>query len=131
MGYYDEDENRLRQPKEKKGRFFLTSLIGAIIGALLVILAVPTLSNYGLLPYSVQPTNQVQVQENKGNTRTTQNVSLKVNTDVTRRLKKRVMPLLELPIFKRLASGRKKVTVRKLEPDLVSSTKRKMAKPLL
>ncbi len=88
MGYYDEDENRLRQPKEKKGRFFLTSLIGAIIGALLVILAVPTLSNYGLLPYSVQPTNQVQVQENKGNTTTTQNVSLKVNTDVTRAVEK-------------------------------------------
>ena len=88
MGYYDEDENRLRQPKEKKGRFFLTSLIGAIIGALLVILAVPTLSNYGLLPYSVQPTNQVQVQENKGNTTTTQNVSLKVNTDVTKAVEK-------------------------------------------
>ena len=88
MGYYDEDENRLRQPKEKKGRFFLTSLIGAIIGALLVILAVPTLSNYGLLPYSVQPTNQVQVQENKGNTTTTQNVSLKVNTDVTNAVEK-------------------------------------------
>ena len=88
MGYYDEDESRLRQPKEKKGRFFLTSLIGAIIGALLVILAVPTLSNYGLLPYSVQPTNQVQVQENKGNTTTTQNVSLKVNTDVTSAVEK-------------------------------------------
>ncbi|HEY4551468.1 MAG TPA: S1C family serine protease [Bacillus sp. (in: firmicutes)] len=88
MGYYDEDENRLRQPKEKKGRFFLTSLIGAIIGALLVILAVPTLSNYGLLPYSVQPTNQVQVQENKGNTTTTQNVSLEVNTDVTSAVEK-------------------------------------------
>ena len=88
MGYYDEDEDRLRQPKEKKGRFFLTSLIGAIIGALLVILAVPTLSNYGLLPYSVQPTNQVQVQENKGNTTTTQNVSLKVNTDVTSAVEK-------------------------------------------
>ena len=88
MGYYDEDENRLRQPKEKKGRFFLTSLIGAIIGALLVILAIPTLSNYGLLPYSVQPTNQVQVQENKGNTTTTQNVSLKVNTDVTNAVEK-------------------------------------------
>jgi serine protease Do len=88
LGYYDEDENRLRQPKEKKGRFFLTSLIGAIIGALLVILAVPTLSNYGLLPYSVQPTNQVQVQENKGNTTTTQNVSLEVNTDVTSAVEK-------------------------------------------
>ena len=47
-----------RPGKRKKGRFFLTSLIGAIIGALLVILAVPTLSNYGLLPYSVQPTNR-------------------------------------------------------------------------
>jgi serine protease Do len=88
LGYYDEDESRFRQPKEKKGRFFLSSLIGAIIGALLVILAVPTLSNYGLLPYSVQPTNQIQVPETKGNTTTTQNVSLKVNTDVTNAVEK-------------------------------------------
>ena len=88
MGYYDEDENRLRQPKEKKGRFFLMSLIGAIIGALLVILAIPTLSNYGLLPYSVQPANQVQVQGNNMGTTATQNVSLNVVTDVTKAVEK-------------------------------------------
>ena len=88
MGYYDEDENGFRHPKEKKGRFFLSSLLGAIIGALLVILIVPTLSNYGLLPYSVQPTNQIQVPETKGNTTTTQNVSLNVNTDITNAVEK-------------------------------------------
>src|SRR3982750_1582576 len=88
LGYYDEDESQFRQPREKKGRFFLSSLIGAIIGALLVILAVPTLSNYGLLPYSVQPANQIQVPETKGNTTTTQNVSLKVSTDVTNAVEK-------------------------------------------
>jgi serine protease Do len=89
LGYYDEDENRFKEPKPKakKGRYFLSSLIGAIVGALLVIVAVPTLSNNGLLPYSVQPANQVKVQDNKGNT-AIQNVSLDVNTDVTKAVDK-------------------------------------------
>jgi len=91
LGYYDhEDENRYRKPKGKKSSFFLTSLVGAVVGALLVILAVPTLSNYGLLPYSVQPTNQIEVNKNtdtNGNM-ITQNVSLEVETGVTKAVDK-------------------------------------------
>lgn len=92
VGYYDQDdESRVNQkPKGRKGRFFLASLAGAIVGALLVVLAVPTLSDYGLLPYSVQPANQVEVSNNdnnKGNT-VTQNVSLEVETGVTKAVEK-------------------------------------------
>ncbi len=89
VGYYDQDENsRVKQPK-RKGGFFLPSLAGAVIGGLLVLLAVPTLSDNGLLPYSVQPTNQVEVKNNKdkGNL-ITQNVSLKVETGVTKAVEK-------------------------------------------
>lgn len=91
MGYYDqEDENRYRQPKRKKSVFFLTSLAGAVVGALLVVFAVPTLSNYGLLPYSVQPTNQIEIKENTDNNGNmiTQNVSLEVETGVTKAVEK-------------------------------------------
>jgi serine protease Do len=91
LGYYDhEDENRYKQPKRKKGIFFLTSLAGAVVGALLVIFAVPTLSNYGLLPYSVQPTNQIEVNKNTDNNRNmiTKNVSLEVETGVTKAVDK-------------------------------------------
>lgn len=90
VGYYDQDENsRVRQPKGRKGGFFLPSLAGAVVGGLLVLLAVPTLSDNGLLPYSVQPTNQVEVKSNnnKGNL-ITQNVSLKVETGVTKAVEK-------------------------------------------
>ena len=63
LGYYDNEENSSRQQNRKKGGFFLSSFIGAIVGALAILLAVPTLSNYGLLPYSVEPSNQVSVEE--------------------------------------------------------------------
>lgn len=58
MGYYDDhQESRYKEQPKKKGGYFLTSLIGAIIGALLVVFAIPTLSDRGLLPYTVQPGN--------------------------------------------------------------------------
>lgn len=91
LGYYDhEDENRYKQSKGKKGSFFLTSLAGAVVGALLVIFALPALSNYGLLPYSVQPTNQIEVNKNTDNNGNmiTQNVSLEVETGVTKAVDK-------------------------------------------
>ena len=55
LGYYDQQKKKIGidHNKRKKRKLFFTGLIGAIVGALLVILAVPTLSNYGLLPYSV------------------------------------------------------------------------------
>ncbi|WP_305367840.1 S1C family serine protease [Bacillus sp. V3B] len=91
MGYYDhEGENQYRKPKGKKSGFFLSSLAGAVIGALLVIFTVPALSNYGLLPYSVQPTNQIEVRENTDNNENivTKNVSLEVETGVTKAVEK-------------------------------------------
>ena len=85
LGYYDYDQGN----KGKKGGHFLSGLGGAIVGGLIVTLALPTLSNNGLLPYSVQPKTEVSIQENNntGNI-ATQKVSLEVSTDVTNAVKK-------------------------------------------
>ena len=90
LGFYDqqEEENRYRpQQKTKKGSYFFTGLIGAVVGALLVIFTIPTLSNVGLLPYSVEPTNGVVVKGRDKNT-ITQDVSLEVETGITEAVEK-------------------------------------------
>lgn len=83
MGF-DEHSNR------KRSKTFFSSFIGAIIGALLVIILLPMLSDAGLLPYSLtkQQTEQnVQMKRNapegikKG-------VNLDVTTDVTKAFEK-------------------------------------------
>src|SRR4051794_29533084 len=89
LGFYDqqEEENRYRpQQKTKKGSYFFTGLIGAVVGALLVIFTIPTLSNVRLLPYSVEPINGVKVKERESGSdknTITQDVSLEVETGIT------------------------------------------------
>jgi len=53
MGYYDQDYQHLRQkkPKGSKTGWFLSALVGAILGAFLMVLAIPTLSEMDILPY--------------------------------------------------------------------------------
>lgn len=88
MGYYDQhDESRYKEPKRKSRGFFFSSLVGAIIGALLVVLAIPTLSNYGILPYKIDTAgqeegNQTVTQQN--NQFTQKQVSLDVENDTTK-----------------------------------------------
>ncbi|OCA82206.1 serine protease [Bacillus sp. FJAT-27225] len=88
MGYYDQDfQTRYREPEKKRSRkgYFLTSLIGAVIGALIVIMTIPVLSDAGVLPYVVEPTNKAPKEEVAGNSGT---VAIDVNTDVTKAVDK-------------------------------------------
>lgn len=83
MGYYDEQsQGRYREPKGKRGGVFLASVAGAIIGALVVVLAIPTLSERGILPYTVA-TDQNQATETDNNDDNQQNVVQKVSYDVS------------------------------------------------
>jgi len=52
MGYYDQDYQHLRQkkPKGNKAGWFLSAFVGAILGAFLMVLAIPTLSKMDILP---------------------------------------------------------------------------------
>lgn len=61
MGYYDQDhQNRYKGQKGNKGGYFLASLVGIVLGAILVVVAVPKLADYDVLPYTVEPDEKAQ-----------------------------------------------------------------------
>ncbi|MFF2450709.1 S1C family serine protease [Neobacillus sp. NPDC058068] len=81
MGYYDDhSQERYREQKGKKSGFFLASFVGAIIGAIVVILAIPTLSKQGVLPYKMESAQNLPTDTNNNNQ---QNVIKQVSYDVT------------------------------------------------
>lgn len=90
MGYYDDhSEGRYKEQRGNKGRFFISSLAGAIIGAIVVVLALPILSNQGFLPYKIQPSQNLGTETNTNNQGiNTEQVSVKVSTDTTKAVEK-------------------------------------------
>ncbi|MFE8701997.1 S1C family serine protease [Cytobacillus sp. FJAT-54145] len=91
MGYYDQDyEQRYKKQKGNRGGIFLASLVGAILGAILVIVALPQLSAFNVLPYTVQPDNNLEEVDEKAheNGVSTTNVSVNVTTDITKAVDK-------------------------------------------
>ncbi|HZG59108.1 MAG TPA: trypsin-like peptidase domain-containing protein [Anoxybacillus sp.] len=54
MGYYDDHYQQYQQKqKGNRGGIFLAALVGAILGALLIIFSIPTLLKWNVLPYDV------------------------------------------------------------------------------
>lgn len=91
MGYYD-DHSPARYQKQKgnRGGFLIASIVGAILGAMLVVVSIPALSNQGFLPYNVQPNQSQPAKTNGENQRNViqQQVSYDVNTDITKAIDK-------------------------------------------
>lgn len=91
MGYYDDhSQNRFREQKGNRGGVFFASLVGAILGAIIVIIAIPTLSNRGILPYQIE-TNQTNANESTTNDNQAviqKQVSYDVNTNTTKAVEK-------------------------------------------
>ncbi|MEH6905307.1 S1C family serine protease [Neobacillus drentensis] len=91
MGYYDDhSQNRFREQKGNKAGIFFASVVGAILGAILVIIAIPALSNRGILPYQVETNENTTVEST---TNDNQNVIQKkiaydVNTNTTKAVEK-------------------------------------------
>lgn len=84
MGYYDQDyENR---SSRRRGGFF-PAIVGAVIGALLVFLAVPFLMEAGILPYGNQSEN-ANGDKNGANDVPSQSVDVDVTTDITEAVSK-------------------------------------------
>lgn len=92
MGYYDQDyQGRYKEQKGNRGGYFLASAVGAVLGALLVIIAIPQLSDLGVLPYKMSPDNNVQKTEEsnqKSASATTSNVTVDVNSQITTAVEK-------------------------------------------
>lgn len=94
LGYYDDqEESRYKEQPRKKSGIFLASLVGAILGAMLVIFAIPSLSERGMLPYKVQPgngttTGQNNLSTNNKNQVVQKQVAVDVDTDTTKAVAK-------------------------------------------
>ncbi|MFZ7942379.1 MULTISPECIES: S1C family serine protease [Bacillaceae] len=85
MGYYDEHpQERYRGQKGKRGGYFFASLVGAIIGAMLVVFSIPTLSKQGVLPYTINPNTAQETNNTTQPNVIQQQVSYDVNTNITK-----------------------------------------------
>jgi serine protease Do len=87
MGYYDQDyQNRYKEPRGSKTGYFFSGLLGAVIGAMVIIFSLPQMISLGVLPYVVAPDNTLQKTEQKDTVRTapgsTTNVSVDVNSQI-------------------------------------------------
>jgi serine protease Do len=91
LGYYDQDyEGRYRQRGNRSG-FFIASLVGAILGAILVIIAIPTLANFDVLPYKVEPNNYLQETDEKaheGQVTAAKSINVDINTQIIKAVDK-------------------------------------------
>lgn len=86
MGYYDQDyETRYRKQKGNRGGYFLASLVGAILGVFLIVVALPRIG-FDVLPYSTD--SDVEEGTTNNDAVKTENVSLNVVTDITKSVEK-------------------------------------------
>lgn len=91
MGYYDQDyEGRYKQQKGNRGGFFIASLVGAILGAILVIIAIPTLANLDVLPYKVEPNDHLREVDEKAHEDEKQTAVKTLNVDIDTQITKAV-----------------------------------------
>ncbi|WP_077215187.1 S1C family serine protease [Bacillus dakarensis] len=87
MGYYDQDyQERYKKQKGNRGGYILASLVGVILGALLVVIALPQLLNYDVLPYSLDDEEKNEVEERSP--LQSETVSVNVETDITKAVEK-------------------------------------------
>jgi serine protease Do len=90
MGYYDQDyENKRSNQKGNRGGYFLASLVGIILGAILVIVALPKLADWDVLPYN-PGSNLAETDEayHNGQNGKSRNLSVDVTSDVTEAVEK-------------------------------------------
>lgn len=88
MGYYDQDyETRYRKQKGNRGGYFLASLVGAILGVFLIVVALPRIG-FDVLPYSTETDSNVEDGTTNNDAVRTENVSLNVVTDITKAVEK-------------------------------------------
>lgn len=86
MGYYDQDyETRYRKQKGNRGGYFLASLVGAILGVFLIVVALPRIG-FDVLPYSTD--SDVEEGTTNNDAVRTEYVSLNVVTDITKAVEK-------------------------------------------
>jgi serine protease Do len=85
MGYYDDHAPKRTKPNNNRKQWFLSSLLGFIVGAAIIILALPALIDADILPYQLKEANNyVEKDSNpKEADGTVQNVNVNIQTQVT------------------------------------------------
>ncbi|MFS0865606.1 S1C family serine protease [Fredinandcohnia sp. 179-A 10B2 NHS] len=90
MGYYDQDYvNQRSKQKGNRGGWFLSALVGAILGAFLLIISLPALSKFDILPYDMnlvgEEVNGLDDVEEKQPTEPgeTRNIAVSITSEIT------------------------------------------------
>lgn len=91
IGYYDQDyTNQTRKQKGNRGGWFLSAIVGAILGAFLLIISLPALSRLDILPYEmdlvgedVNGLDAIDEKEPTGEPGVQQNISVNVTSEIT------------------------------------------------
>ncbi|WP_085506604.1 S1C family serine protease [Thalassobacillus devorans] len=85
MGYYDDHSSQTRHQPKKKKSWAMPAVVGIILGAVLMILAMPALIQSDLLPYDLSGTEDENriVDEDQNISGNTQSVEVDVTTQVT------------------------------------------------
>jgi serine protease Do len=96
MGYYDQDYEQFRHKKQKgnKAPWFFTALFGALVGALIIVLSIPLLSEWNMIPYKL--VNEVEevngldnIEEQPTDTPVNQNnVVVNISSEITKAVDK-------------------------------------------
>jgi len=96
MGYYDQDYEQLRHKKKKgnKAAWFFSALFGAVLGALIIVMSIPLLSEWDMIPYKL--VNEVEevngldnIEEAPNDTPVSQNnVVVNVSSEITKAVDK-------------------------------------------
>ncbi|MFA9458330.1 S1C family serine protease [Halalkalibacter sp. AB-rgal2] len=87
MGYYDDhvtEMQRQKPPAPKRGSSLLMAFFGAVVGGLIVLLAIPTLANFGYLSFLDSNDEQLGLIESGEQAEDSlRTVNVDVNSDVT------------------------------------------------
>lgn len=88
MGYYDDHyEHIRRKQKGNRGGAFLAGIVGAILGGMLVVVAIPSLVKWDVLPYEFEQTEEKQVNVTE-QPKVDKSVAVDVVTQVTKAVNK-------------------------------------------